>query len=292
MFLKKSQLKTKGILGINARNLDFIFEKNKRKYYPYADSKLATKKLAQSVGVNTPDLIAELQWQHDIRKLNTILAAHREFVIKPDGGSGGGGILVITDKLPIGYRKSSGSIVTPNDIQFHCQNILSGMFSLGGKADRVVVERLVKFDPVFDDISFQGVPDIRVIVLDGKPIMGMLRLPTKCSDGKANLHLGGIGVGIDMKSGTTTHAVQFNRYIQYHPETGAVFDGRTIPKWDVILDIAVKIQQASRLGYVGVDVVLDRHLGPQMLEINARPGISIQIANNRGLLDAIRNPDL
>ncbi len=288
MFFKSSGLKKKGILGINARNLDYIFEKNDRQYYPYADSKLATKKLAQSVGVNTPGLIAEIEWQHDIKKLNTTLAEHKEFVIKPDGGSGGGGILVITGKLPIGYKKSSGSVIGPNAIQFHCQNILSGMFSLGGQRDKVVIEQLVKFDPVFDDISFQGVPDIRVIVSDGKPVMGMLRLPTKRSDGKANLHLGGIGVGIDMESGTTTHAVQFNKYIKYHPETGAMFDGRAIPQWQEMLDIAVKIQQASKLGYIGVDIVLDRDEGPLVLEINARPGISIQIANNRGLLDALR----
>ena len=37
------------------------------------------------------------------------------------------------------------------------------------------------------------------------------------------------------------------------------------------------------LGYLGVDIVLDRELGPMMLELNARPGLAIQIANNQGL---------
>ncbi len=286
MFFKNSQLKKKGILGINARNLDYIFEKNDRQFYPFADSKLATKKLAEGVGVKTPKLIAEIQWQYEIKKLDKILAEHKEFVIKPDGGAGGGGILVITDKIPIGYKKSSGLVINQNEIQFHCQNILSGMFSLAGQKDTVVIEHLVKFDPVFDEISFQGVPDIRIIVLEGKPVMGMLRLPTKRSDGKANLHLGGIGVGIDMETGRTTHAVQFNKYIKYHPETGHLFGNRTIPQWEEMLEIAVKIQKASKLGYIGVDIVLDHDLGPLVLEINARPGISIQIANNKGLLDS------
>ncbi|HBZ98517.1 MAG TPA: alpha-L-glutamate ligase-like protein, partial [Pseudomonas sp.] len=40
------------------------------------------------------------------------------------------------------------------------------------------------------------VPDIRIIVLMGYPIMAMLRLPTRQSGGKANLHQGAIGVGV------------------------------------------------------------------------------------------------
>ena len=284
---KPSSLSANGIMGINARNLDYIFEKNDRQYYPYADSKLLTKKLAQSVDVATPGLIAEMSWQYELKTLKSILDQHSQFVIKPDGGAGGGGIFVITDKIPIGYKKSSGVVTTQNEIEFHCQNILSGMYSLGGQSDTVVIEELVKFDPVFDEISFQGVPDVRLIVMEGKPVMAMLRLPTKRSDGKANLHLGGIGVGIDLKSGKTTHAVQFNKYIKYHPETGHLFSDREIPQWDVMLEIAVKIQKASKLGYIGVDIVLDAELGPLVLEINARPGISIQIANNLGLLHTI-----
>ncbi len=277
----------KGITGINARNLDYIFEHNNRSKYPNADSKLATKEIAKSVGVNTPELLAVVEWQHQAKNLKTILADHASFVMKPDRGSGGGGILVIKDKLPIGYKKSSGGILSTSDLRFHCQNILSGMFSLGGLPDRAVIESMVVFDPVFDDISFQGVPDIRIIVLNEKPVMGMLRLPTQVSDGKANLHQGGLGVGIDMKTGQTTHAVQFNKYIKYHPETGQTLGERNVPNWQECLDIAVKIQKASGLGYVGVDIVLDQHKGPLVLEINARPGISIQIANKKGLKDAI-----
>ncbi len=283
MLFHRTYLKQRGIMGINSRNLDYIFAKNDRKFYPYADSKLATKKLAKEAGVNTPELIAELHWQHEIRNLSAILGEKKEFVIKPDRGSGGGGILVITNTLPIGYKKSSGSIASKQELSFHCQNIMSGMYSLGGQTDTVIIESLVKFDPVFDDISFQGVPDIRIIVMDGDPIMGMLRLPTERSDGKANLHMGGIGVGIDMKRGVTNHAVQFNKYIERHPETGELFSGRTIPQWDDMLKIAVKMQEMSQLKYIGVDIVLDKDRGPLVLEINARPGISIQIANNLGL---------
>ena len=39
-----------------------------------------------------------------------------------------------------------------------------------------------------------------------------------------------------------------------------------------------------RRGYLGVDIVIDRKLGPLMLELNARPGLNIQLACGHGLL--------
>ena len=36
-------------------------------------------------------------------------------------------------------------------------------------------------------------------------------------------------------------------------------------------------------------IVLDKQKGPMMLELNARPGLAIQIANSSGLVKAIKN---
>lgn len=272
-----------GIVGMNKRNLQMIFEHNRRKNYPIADSKLLTKKLAEKMGVSVPKLYAVLEFQHDIKKFDEIVKPYDSFVIKPDHGSGGEGIIVIKERAYKGYRKASGEIVDSGELRYQLQNILSGMFSLGGKPDQILIEQTVVFDPVFDAITYQGVPDIRVIVKAGVPIMAMLRLPTKASDGKANLHMGGIGAGIDLQTGITTTAVQSNRYVERHPETGALLVGHQIPNWHSLLDIAVKMQQGSGLGYIGVDIVLDKFHGPMVLEINARPGISIQVANAQGL---------
>jgi glutathione synthase/RimK-type ligase-like ATP-grasp enzyme len=38
------------------------------------------------------------------------------------------------------------------------------------------------------------------------------------------------------------------------------------------------------LGYLGVDLMIDEDKGPLMLEVNARPGLAIQLANGIGLL--------
>jgi alpha-L-glutamate ligase-like protein len=281
------KLKKLGILGINRRNLDFIYEHNQRKFYPVADSKIATKNLARKVGVETPDMISCIRDHSDVKKLESILSQQKSFVIKPDHGMGGGGIIVIEKVMKLGFVKSSGEIISLDDLKFHCQNILSGMYSLGGQADSVLIESLVAFDPVFSEISYQGVPDVRVIVLEGSPLMGMLRLPTKTSDGKANLHIGGIGVGIDLETGVTTKAIQFNKLIDVHPETGQTLSGRKIPHWKRILELATIIQKESGLGYIGVDIVLDKNRGPLVLEINVRPGISIQLCNGHGICSKV-----
>lgn len=44
--------------------------------------------------------------------------------------------------------------------------------------------RIIHFDNVFDGYSFEGVPDTRVIIFKGFPVMSMMRLSTAASDGK------------------------------------------------------------------------------------------------------------
>ncbi|MCA1480890.1 sugar-transfer associated ATP-grasp domain-containing protein, partial [Bradyrhizobium sp. NBAIM08] len=55
-----------------------------------------------------------------------------------------------------------------------------------------------------------------------------------------------------------------------------------------LLLIAARASEMSGLGYVGVDLVLDKFLGPLILELNARPGLAIQIANGNGLLHRLK----
>jgi predicted ATP-grasp superfamily ATP-dependent carboligase len=113
--------------------------------------------------------------------------------------------------------------------------------------------------------------------------MAMLRLPTRRSRGRANLHQGALGVGVDLQRGTTTHAVLGNRSIDVHPDSGAPLRGARVPCWEPLLELARRAAQSIRLGYVGVDLCLDRSRGPLVIEINARPGLNIQLANLAGL---------
>jgi len=122
-----------------------------------------------------------------------------------------------------------------------------------------------------------------VIVFHGVPLMAMLRLATVASRGRANLHLGGIGVGINLTTGLTTYAVAGKRWLTLHPDTEVPLSGVRIPRWADLLAIAARCADAIPLGYLGIDLTLDAKSGPCVLELNARPGLSIQLANRRGL---------
>ena len=118
--------------------------------------------------------------------------------------------------------------------------------------------------------------------------MAMVRLPTRLSGGKANLHQGAIGIGVDLATGMTLGGVSHNDAIDYHPDTLKPIVDIQVPYWDKILEIAAGCYELTGLGYLGVDIVLDKELGPLMLELNARPGLNIQIANREGGLKRYR----
>ena len=286
------RLKQRGILSINRRNSDYVLRYNPRKLYPLVDDKLPTKRLALNAGIAVPELYLLIEAEHQIKTLEKRLSAYTDFVIKPAHGAGGDGILVITGRVFGRYRQINGNLLTVQEISHHLSCLLSGAYSLGGHPDYAMIEHRVVVDPVFADISHEGVPDIRVITLLGYPAMAMVRLPTRLSGGKANLHQGAIGVGIDLATGLTLGGVFHNDVIDYHPDTLNSTLNIQVPYWDPILDIAARCYELTGLGYLGVDIVLDKDHGPLMLELNARPGLNIQIANRVGILDRYRAIEL
>lgn len=282
-FASPSDLRKAGVLGMNARNYDFISKCNKRCLYPLVDDKVQTKTLANQIGINTPGLIGTIEVQNEVKNILDIVKGYREFVIKPAHGSGGKGVLVIKNYENDCFTTASNKKLHYNELYQHISNTLSGLYSLGGQYDVAVIEELVHFSDIFKDYSYQGIPDVRVIVYRGFPAMAMMRLATKASDGRANLHQGAVGVGLDIQSGEALSAVMNNRPIENHPDTGAKLKGLKVPFWREHLIIGSKAYEMTNLGYLGADIVLDAFRGPMMLELNARPGLAIQIANNRGL---------
>lgn len=277
------RLRQLGVLGMNRRNIQYISGYNERSLFPLVDDKLKTKELAINAGLSVPRLVGVVRYQHQIRSIETQLHDQAAFCIKPSKGSGGKGILVIHDHDDQEYFKPNNQALSLADIQRHTSNILAGLFSLGGQPDKAIIEELIHFDDQFIRYSYEGVPDIRIIVFLGFPVMAMMRLSTAASDGKANLHQGAVGVGIDISSGHASHAVQFDRPVTHHPDTGTALDEIEIPDWQHLLYMAARCFEMSGLGYLGVDIVLDAHKGPMLLELNARPGLAIQIANHQGL---------
>jgi len=291
MFILPWRLSERGILGMNRRNISYISRYNPRRLYPLVDNKLKTKLLAQAAGITTPELIASIRSQHDVSRLAVILDGVQGFAIKPAKGSGGKGILVLNRQPDGSFIKTSGSMLTLTDLQRHTSNILAGLYSLGGSPDIAIIEELIEFDPLLADYSFEGVPDIRVIVCRGYPVMAMMRLSTRRSDGKANLHQGAVGVGLDIATGRPLNAVQAGVPVRFHPDTGSDLSTLNIPQWPVLLELAARCYDVTGLGYLGTDMVLDRRHGPMLLELNARPGLTIQVANDTGLLPRLRRID-
>lgn len=288
-FTSPSKLKERGIMGMNKRNHSYIGRYNDRSRYPLVDDKLKTKFIAQQAGATVPDLIGVIDSQGSVKNIHDMVKDWPGFVIKPAQGSGGKGILVIVKHKGGIYVKPSGAEINKQDVERHITNTLAGLFSLGGKNDVAMVENLIQFDDVFDGFSFEGVPDVRVIVFKGYPVMAMMRCSTSASDGKANLHQGAVGVGIDIASGKAIRAVQFNQPIERHPDTDRLLSELQVPNWDKLLTLAASAWEMTGLGYMGTDMVLDKVKGPMVLELNARPGLAIQIANGCGLLPRLRH---
>ncbi len=287
-FASPKKLREAGVLCMNSRNYDVIFKNNQRRLYPLVDNKVMTKQLANKIGINTPGLIGKIDHQYEVKNLLEIIKGYKEFVIKPAQGSGGKGVLVITNYENEIFRTASGREITYAEVYQHISNILSGLYSLGGKYDSAVIEELVHFSDIFKDYSYQGVPDVRVIVYKGFPAMAMTRLPTKESGGRANLHQGAIGVGLDIATGRALHGVVRNKPISIQPDTGADLMKIQVPFWREHLIIGAKAFEMTGLGYLGADIVLDAFRGPMMLELNARPGLAIQIANGSGLATRLK----
>ena len=286
-FASPKLLKQRGIIGMNRRNVQLIAENNPRQLYPLVDNKLKTKQLCLKSGIATPDLLAVFRAQYELRSLEPTLKGLEGFVIKPAQGSGGKGILVIVGRRGDHFIRTDGSEVDSNHVRRHISNILSGLYSLGGRNDVAIVESLVQFDPCFEGMSYEGVPDIRVIVYKGYPVMAMTRLSTHASHGKANLHQGAVGVGLSIRNGSTLRAVMRDNPVTFHPDTGKDLTKLNIPRWDELLALSARCYEITNLGYLGVDLVLDKDLGPLLMELNARPGLAIQLANGQGLLPRI-----
>ena len=269
--------KNHGILGINARNLLYIRPYNQKKAINLADNKLKTKHFLSARGVPVPKLYGALKTKEEAERFdfNTL---PNSFVIKPNFGYAGEGIIPIINREGQSWLQANGNPLDKDVLINHSLDIIDGRYSLSNIRDTAFFEQLIISDERLAAFSHKGLPDIRVVVHNLIPVMAMLRLPTKESGGKANLAQGAIGVGIDIAKGEATYCATKKGIIDEVPEKGSI-RGLKIPHWDEILFIASKTQLITNLGYMAVDIVIDKVNGPIILEINARAGLGVQIAN-------------
>ncbi len=294
-FFKKSQ----GFLGMNSRNLEYIRPNNRKRGMEIADSKLLCKRILKKNNLGVSTLIAKIKNYEELDQFD-FSTLPDSFALKPNRGFGGEGIIVVYARKKLArnttdenknnvWIKANGSTITAEDLKSHIRNIIDGSFSLSSVPDIAFFEERLKLLKLFKPYSYKGIPDIRIIIFNRVPVMAMLRLPTRASDGKANLQQGAIGVGIDLATGTTTTAILGKGHlIEYIPGTRLALSGIKIPYWKNILRMSIDAQSVSHLGFLGADIAIDRDRGPVILELNARPGLSIQLANSSGLKERLK----
>ncbi len=270
------------ILGMNRRNQEYIFAHNPRNVFAHIAKDLM-KITLHRLDIPAPKTYGIIRSFSEIQLAEKVMKELAEFVIKPSKGSGGEGILVLKRKGKKTYI-AKGREYSIEDLKNHIHMILDGQYS-GERSDAAIIEEKLEVDPVLKKFYWNGVPDIRVIVFEGFPVMAMIRLPTKESEGLANIHKGAIGVGLSISEGrgVSPYWKVTRGIIEKHPDTGALLSGIKIRGWENYLQIACRVQAASRLGYAGVDIVPSAK-GPVVLEVNKRPGLEIQNTNMAGLL--------
>jgi len=268
---------------MNRRNLELVFRYNERRHYPLADDKLWAKTRLAGAGVPVPETLATCEGLFAIPSLLAAVRDQEDFVIKPANGSGGDGILVLGAKRGPGvWERIGGDVITEAEIQRHLANVVFGAFSKHLE-DKAFVEKRIFPHHVYEGFWAQALCDVRILTVEGRPFRAMVRVPSERSLGRANLHQGGIGVAVDLESGRTTRALRFGESIERHPDSDNLLVGVQLPCWPEVLEASRRAAASVPLGYLGVDLVVDRDLGPLVLEINARPGLEIQNVHGAGL---------
>ncbi len=252
---------------MNARNLLYIKALNSQQKINLADNKLSTKAFLSARSIPVPRLYKIISTGFEIQHLR-IKELPGQFVVKPNRGLKGEGILIVDKNHPI----------TEKDLKKHLQKILYGDYSIDGKSDTAFFEQKIINHSFLQEFSYQGLADIRIIVFNQVPVMAMLRLPSKVSHGKANLYQGAYGAGVNLANGTITNLIQGHHVISKLDGLASPV-GKQIPFWDQVLEIASICQKSTEIGFLSVDIAIDKHQGPVLLEINARAGLGIQLAN-------------
>jgi len=290
-------MKMNGVLGLNSRNHLYTSLYNPRKNKRIANSKLETKETLTKAGIRVPKSYAVVNNSEQLEKYD-FMSLPEDFVIKPDNGLGGQGIIVVEKRgfYAGEWVTAQGEILTVEDLRLHVADILAGQYAMDDLPDTAYIEERVRVHPVFAKYSYHGTPDIRVIVFNNVPIMSYVRLPTEESGGRANLFQGAVAVGIDIATGITTYGVHHAKQVEFLPGSRRKLRGIEIPLWDEILETAILAAKTVGLGYMASDIVLQTKINektgeveavPMILEVNAQPGLKIQIANKAGLRERL-----
>src|SRR5260221_11655071 len=232
-------MKVSSILGLNARSQAYLIPLNSTKARRVADSKLLMFRTLKKAGIATPDVYKKFKEPKDVFDFNWE-SLPDSFAVKPSRGFGGEGIIVVKKRFnATTWITTQRNKITVEDLKLHILDILEGAYSMKNIPDTAFIQEYVARHKTFRKYSYRGTPDIRVIIFNKIPVMAMLRLPTKESGGRANLHQGAMGLGVDIATGITTKAIWHGNQIVFKPGTTKPLRGIKIPNWNLVLETAV-----------------------------------------------------
>lgn len=267
-------MKVSEFLGMNLRNQKYIdWDKSRT---DFTNSKLKTKLFLSARQIKVPKLHAIIKNHKDLQNFD-FANLPAKTVIKPNKGSQGKGIIPFQKKVNGDLISVSNKTYKSEVLHKHIQEILDGKYSMGFLPDVAFFEEKIDTHKALREYAPIGLPDIRIIVYKGFPVLAMLRMPNEKSGGKANLNAGAWGLGIDIVSGKVKTCYQDGQLQKNNP-----YFNFQVPFYSEALQMAVKIAEITNISFFGCDIAISKN-GPVLIELNSKPGLKIQYVNNIGL---------
>jgi glutathione synthase/RimK-type ligase-like ATP-grasp enzyme len=120
-----------GLLGINARNLDYVKKFNPRKGIRLADDKNRTKRFLSERGIPVAETYGRIKTEDELRHFD-FDALPEKFVVKPNRGSKGQGIMIVRKvrREETTFFKASGAEYERGEFARRLSDILQGEYSV------------------------------------------------------------------------------------------------------------------------------------------------------------------
>jgi D-alanine-D-alanine ligase-like ATP-grasp enzyme len=127
------------LVGINQRNLGYVYPNNPRKHFPLANDKVLSKTILEKNGIPVPKTFTVINGLWEIDEKLELVSQEKEIVIKPAQGSGGNGILILSRGKNGEWHTSSGKIYKNEKLIHHLASILYGVYSMKD-SDSAIIE--------------------------------------------------------------------------------------------------------------------------------------------------------
>lgn len=213
-------------------------------------------------------------------------------VIKPIGGSGGRGVMVVA--------------VQNGQVRVNAEAVgITGFCSLIHSLDDYVIQEYIEQNGLISQVFPGAANTVRILTMvepvTYRPFVAaaVLRIGTNRSAPTDNMHRGGLGAFIDLETGVLSKAAAYPRFTDHkdkmvwhvnHPDTASRIQGLEIPNWREVMDTVLSAARSiPYIPYIGWDVCIceDRIV---VLEANSWPGLAL-FQMHRSLLEDVRIRD-